>query len=97
MAVWEDEAIHLRLNIFNLDASEVFKLLHFDLVVEVADVSDNGNVLDFLRTLQRDNLKTTKVWQCAIFCILFLEFFSFVDEQRRDTAIGNQQVATVFP
>mmetsp|Transcript_71842 Transcript_71842/g.232493 ORF Transcript_71842/g.232493 Transcript_71842/m.232493 type:complete len:298 (+) Transcript_71842:120-1013(+) len=60
MAVGEDEAVHLRLDVLHLDALELLEARHVDLVVEVADVADDGVVLHLLHVLQRDDVKVAR-------------------------------------
>merc|ERR1712087_251339 len=57
VAVWEDVAVHLRLDVLHLDAFELLQVVHLDLVIEVADVADDGIVLHLLHMLQRDDLE----------------------------------------
>merc|ERR1719198_535832 len=57
MAIWEYEAVHLRLDVLHLDAREVLEVLHGNLIVEVADVANDGIVLHLLHVLQRDDLE----------------------------------------
>merc|ERR1740138_1180197 len=57
MSIWEDEAVHLGLDVINLDACQVFKCIHFDLVVKVTNVAHNGVVLHLLHGLQADDLE----------------------------------------
>merc|ERR1712187_477135 len=57
MTVREHETVHLRLDVLHLDPWELFKLFHLDLVIEVADVANDGVVLHLLHVLQGDNLE----------------------------------------
>merc|ERR1719401_910763 len=59
MSIREDEAVHLRLDVFHFDAREVLQVLHGNLVVEVADVAHDGVVLHLLHVFQRDDLEVT--------------------------------------
>merc|ERR1711870_94117 len=55
MPIWEDEAVDLRLDVLNLDASEALQAGHIDLVVEVADVANDGVVLHLGHVVDRDD------------------------------------------
>merc|ERR1711977_306149 len=55
MTIREHKAIHLRLDVLNLDAREAFELLHFNLVVEMANVANDRVVLHLLHVLQPDD------------------------------------------
>merc|ERR1712083_756411 len=55
MAIWKYETIDLWLDVLDLDAWEFFQLVHFDLVVKVANVTDDGVVLHLLHVLQCDD------------------------------------------
>ena len=44
MPIWEHEPVNLRLDVLDFDAWAALQLSHFDLVVEVTDVADNGIV-----------------------------------------------------
>merc|ERR1712087_289088 len=57
VAVWENEAVNLRLDVLNLDAGETFQLLHLDLVIKVADVANDGVVLHLLHVLHCDDVE----------------------------------------
>ena len=57
VAIREHEAIDLGLNVLHLDARALLKILHGNLVVEVADVADDGIVLHLLHVLQGDDLE----------------------------------------
>merc|ERR1712157_593204 len=57
MPIREDEAIYLRLDVLDLDASEALKTGHVDLVVEVADVADDSVVLHLGHVLHRDDVE----------------------------------------
>merc|ERR1712146_310209 len=54
MAIREDEAINLRLDVLHLDTWEVLQLVHLDLVVKVTDVPHDCVVLHLLHVLQGD-------------------------------------------
>merc|ERR1712060_827831 len=60
MAVREDEAVHLRLDVLHLDAREVLQARHVDLVVEVADVPDDRVILHGLHVLKRDDVEVAR-------------------------------------
>merc|ERR1712151_1483253 len=57
VAIREDEAINLRLDVLHLNAREVLQLVHLDLVVKVTDVADNGVVLHLLHVLQGNDVE----------------------------------------
>mmetsp|Transcript_66956 Transcript_66956/g.105686 ORF Transcript_66956/g.105686 Transcript_66956/m.105686 type:complete len:320 (-) Transcript_66956:273-1232(-) len=57
VAIREDKAVHLRLDVLNLDAREILQVLHGNLVVKVADVAHNGVVLHLLHVIQSDDLE----------------------------------------
>merc|ERR1712227_310755 len=57
VAIWEKETIHLGLDVLHLNTGELFKLLHLNLVVEVADVANDGIVFHLLHVLQGDDLE----------------------------------------
>merc|ERR1712216_514145 len=57
MPVREDKPVHLRLDVVNLNAFELLQRLHLDLIVEVANVTDDGVVLHFLHAFQCDDLE----------------------------------------
>merc|ERR1712060_182532 len=57
VAIRENEAVHLRLDVFHLNARATFKFLHLNLIVEVADVANDGVIFHFLHVLQGDNLE----------------------------------------
>merc|ERR1712048_515360 len=57
VAIWENEAVHLWLNVFHLNAWHTFKFLHLDLVVEVADVANDSIIFHLLHVLQGDDLE----------------------------------------
>ena len=59
MAIGEDVAIDLRLDVLDLDARDGLKASHIDLVVEVADVPNNRVVLHLLHVLARDDVEVT--------------------------------------
>ena len=60
VAIREDEAIHLRLDVLHLDARELLQVLHGNLVVEVADVAHDGVVLHLLHVLQGHDLEVAR-------------------------------------
>merc|ERR1712039_982766 len=49
VAIREDEAVDLRLDVLHLDAREVLQLVHLDLIVKVTDVAHDGVVLHLLQ------------------------------------------------
>merc|ERR1719502_1914282 len=57
VTIWEDEAIDLGLDVLDPDALEALKSSHVDLVVEVANVADNGVVLHLLHVLESDDVE----------------------------------------
>merc|ERR1740138_892462 len=57
VAIWEDEAVDLWLDVIDLDACHVFKCIHFDLIVKVTNVAHDGVVLHLLHVLQGDDLE----------------------------------------
>merc|ERR1719149_485673 len=57
VAIGERKAVHLWLDVLNLDAWEALKAIHVDLVVKVANVAHDGVVLHLLHVLQSDDLK----------------------------------------
>ena len=57
VAIGEHESIDLGLDVLHLDAGELLKVLHGDLVIEVADVAHDGVVLHLLHVLQGDDLE----------------------------------------
>ena len=57
VAIREDKAVHLRLDVLNLDAREILQVLHGNLVVKVTDVAHNGVVLHLLHVIQSDDLE----------------------------------------
>merc|ERR1712190_290534 len=48
MAIRENEAIHLRLDVFHFNAFETFEFFHLDLIVEMADVPNDGIIFHLL-------------------------------------------------
>merc|ERR1719352_1172159 len=60
VAIWEDEAIHLGLDVIDLDACQVFKRIHLNLIVKVPNVAHNGIVLHLLHGLQADDLEIAR-------------------------------------
>merc|ERR1711972_253787 len=60
MAVWENEAIHLRLDVFNLDSRKSLQASHVNFVVKVPDVANNGIVLHELHVLNRDDIEIAR-------------------------------------
>merc|ERR1712226_356252 len=60
MAVREHEAVHLRFDILYLDAWKLLKLVHFNFIVEVADVANTGVVLHLLHVLKSDDREVTR-------------------------------------
>merc|ERR1719343_1588915 len=57
MAIREDESVHLRFDVLNLDAWKTFKCGHFNLIVEVTNVAYDGVVLHLFHSLQSDDLE----------------------------------------
>merc|ERR1712187_43775 len=57
MTVRENKPVHLRLDIFHFDAWEPFKFVHLDLVVKVANVSNDSIVLHLFHVFQRNDLE----------------------------------------
>mmetsp|Transcript_61254 Transcript_61254/g.134677 ORF Transcript_61254/g.134677 Transcript_61254/m.134677 type:complete len:239 (-) Transcript_61254:1381-2097(-) len=57
MAIGEDIAVHLRLDVLDLDAIHLLQMLHVDLIVEVANVPNNGVVLHQLHVLEGDDIE----------------------------------------
>merc|ERR1712226_724453 len=57
MPIWEDKPVNLRLDIFHFDAWELFEFVHLNLVVEVANIPDNGIVLHLFHVFQCNNLE----------------------------------------
>mmetsp|Transcript_10454 Transcript_10454/g.13904 ORF Transcript_10454/g.13904 Transcript_10454/m.13904 type:complete len:320 (+) Transcript_10454:375-1334(+) len=60
VAIWEYEAVDLCLDVFHLDAWHPFQFSHLNLVVKVANVSDNGIVLHLFHMLQSDDLEVAR-------------------------------------
>merc|ERR1719436_1327831 len=56
VAIREDEAVHLRLDVLDLYALHLLQAGHVDLIVKMPDVTDNGIVLHLLHVLQGDDL-----------------------------------------
>merc|ERR1719218_346537 len=57
VSIWEHEAVDLRLDVLDPDALEALKSGHVNLVVEVADVANNGVVLHLLHVLESDDVE----------------------------------------
>merc|ERR1712014_6883 len=57
VAIWELEAVDLRLDVLDLDASEALETSHVNLIVKVTDVADNSIVLHFLHVVQSDDVE----------------------------------------
>merc|ERR1712232_767976 len=57
VAIWEDKTIHLRFDVLDLDAWEPLEFCHLYLVVEMANVTNNGVILHFLHVLQPDDIE----------------------------------------
>ena len=57
VAIREHKAVHLWLDVLNLDAREVLQVLHGNLVVEVADVAHDGVVLHLFHVIQSDDFE----------------------------------------
>merc|ERR1712203_778576 len=64
VAIREDEAVHLGLDVLDLDAWESLKAGHVNLVVEVANVANNGVVLHLLHVLNGDDVKVASGLCC---------------------------------
>jgi hypothetical protein len=60
MAVWKHESINLRFDVLHFDALEFFQFLHLDLVIEMANVANDGIVLHFLHVFQGDDLEIAR-------------------------------------
>merc|ERR1712019_133158 len=58
MTVREHETVHLWLDVLHLNPWELFKL--FDLVIEVADVANDGIILHLLHVLRGDDLEIAR-------------------------------------
>ena len=56
VAVREDPSVHLRLDVVALDAGELGEAKHVDLIVEVANVANNGVVLHLGHVCSHDNV-----------------------------------------
>ena len=54
--VWEDELVHLWLDVVLLDARPLLQLRDLDLVVEVPDVADYRLILHLAHVLRRDDV-----------------------------------------
>merc|ERR1712025_1191448 len=58
MAIREEEAVHLRLDVLHLDVVLwILETGHVNLIVEVANVSNNGVVLHLLHVFQSDDVE----------------------------------------
>mmetsp|Transcript_27329 Transcript_27329/g.43806 ORF Transcript_27329/g.43806 Transcript_27329/m.43806 type:complete len:281 (+) Transcript_27329:289-1131(+) len=57
VAFGEHKPVHLWLDVLNRHARELLKVLHVNLVVEVADVANDGVVLHLLHVLKGDDLE----------------------------------------
>merc|ERR1711918_307709 len=57
MAIWEYEAVDLRLNVLDFDTWEVLQLFHLNLIVEVTNVADDGVVLHLFHVLESDDFE----------------------------------------
>merc|ERR1719162_1374505 len=57
VAIGEDESIDLWLDVLDLDACHLLKGIHFNLVVKVTNVADDGIVFHLLHALQGDDLE----------------------------------------
>jgi len=60
MTIWENEAVDLRLDVLDFEAWEFLQLIHFDLIVEVTNVADDGVVLHLFHVLQGDDSKVAR-------------------------------------
>merc|ERR1739844_727906 len=60
MAIWEDVAVDLLLDVIHLDARECFQFSHLNLIVKMANVAHNGIVLHLLHVLESDDLEVAR-------------------------------------
>merc|ERR1712151_116672 len=54
--IWEDKAVHLLLDVFDLDAFTFLKVVHLDLVVKMADVAHYRIVLHLLHVVKLNDV-----------------------------------------
>merc|ERR1712061_373459 len=59
MTVGKDEAVHLRLDVFDLDARISLEPGHINFIIEMSDVSDDGVVLHVLHVLQHNYVEVS--------------------------------------
>merc|ERR1712232_300365 len=59
MAIWEDEAVNLRLDVLDFYPREGFQLCHFNFIVEVTNVADDCVVLHLLHVIDSDDFEVT--------------------------------------
>merc|ERR1719378_307646 len=57
MTIWEDEAIHLWLDVLDFNTFEALQACHVDLIVKVTNVADDGVILHLLHVLQPDDVE----------------------------------------
>jgi len=57
VAIREDEAVHLRLDVLHHDSLEALNSCHVNLIVEVTDVANNGIVLHLLHVCKSDDVE----------------------------------------
>merc|ERR1712193_250277 len=57
--IWEYKAVHLWLDILDLDAREILEQVHLALIVKVADIANDSIVLHLLHVLQPDDFEIT--------------------------------------
>merc|ERR1712118_293246 len=59
MSVWELETVCLRFDVLNFDAREALQFSHLNLIVEMANVANNGVVLHLLHVLEGDDIEVS--------------------------------------
>merc|ERR1711971_1038037 len=59
MPIWKDKTVDLGFDIFHLDAWEIFQQYHLNLVVEMADITNNGVVFHLFHMFQSDDFEIT--------------------------------------
>merc|ERR1719188_1592512 len=59
MTIREDETIHLRFDIFDLDAFQSLQSRHVQLIVEMTNISDNGVVFHFGHVFDSDDVEVS--------------------------------------
>merc|ERR1711865_640362 len=57
VAIREDESIDLWLDVLDLDACHLLKGIHFNLIIKMSNVADDGIVLHLLHVFQGDDLE----------------------------------------